>query len=97
MNKSTTKKSTKIAIRTVAIVLMCLLVALTSVGIYFATRKKEPITPEVIVDPLEFATDKWDGETVDNSEFLSGDKLGNRGDHTYTINSASSFVYFTKN
>lgn len=94
MNKSTTKKSTKIAIRTVAIVLMCLLVALTSVGIYFATRKKEPITPEVIVDPLEFATDKWDGETVDNSEFLSGDKLGNRGDHTYTINSASSFVYF---
>ena len=56
--------------------------------------KKEPITPEVIVDPLEFATDKWDGETVDNSEFLSGDKLGNRGDHTYTINSASSFVYF---
>ena len=94
MNKSTTKKSTKIAIRTVAIVLMCLLVALTSVGIYFATRKKEPSTPEVIVDPLEFATDKWDGETVDNSEFLSGDKLGNRGDHTYTINSASSFVYF---
>ena len=94
MNKSTTKKSTKIAIRTIAIVLMCLLVALTSVGIYFATRKKEPSTPEVIVDPLEFATDKWDGETVDNSEFLSGDKLGNRGDHTYTINSASSFVYF---
>ena len=45
---------------------------LTGVGIYFAINRKSPNEPEAIVNPLDFATDTWDGETEDNSSFLHG-------------------------
>ncbi|HJD05328.1 MAG TPA: hypothetical protein IAB72_00415, partial [Candidatus Onthoplasma faecipullorum] len=94
MTKKTTKKSTILTLRIATAVLLSLIVVLTGVGIYFAFNKKGPSEPEAVVNPLDFATDTWDGETEDNSEFLSGEQLGNRGEHVYTINSASSFVYF---
>ncbi|HJD05881.1 MAG TPA: hypothetical protein IAB72_03275 [Candidatus Onthoplasma faecipullorum] len=94
MNKNLTKKSTFLTLKIVTSVLLGLVMVLTGVGIYFTVNKKSPNEPEAIVNPLDFATDTWDGETEDNSSFLSGDKLGNRGEHVYTINSASSFVYF---
>ena len=94
MAKKATKKSTILTLRIATAVLLSLVIVLTGVGIYFAINRKSPNEPEAIVNPLDFATDTWDGETEDNSSFLSGDKLGNRGEHVYTINSASSFVYF---
>ena len=94
VTKKTTKKSTILTLRIATAVLLSLIVVLTGVGIYFTVNKKSPNEPEAIVNPLDFATDTWDGETEDNSSFLSGDKLGNRGERVYTINSASSFVYF---
>ena len=94
MTKKTAKKSTVITIRIATVVLLSLIVVLTGVGIYFSLNKKKPAQPDMVVNPLDFATDTWDGETEDNSSFLPGDKLGNRGERVYTINSASSFVYF---
>ena len=72
VTKKTTKKSTILTLRIATVVLLSLIVVLTGVGIYFTVNKKSPNEPEAIVNPLDFATDTWDGETEDNSSFLHG-------------------------
>jgi len=72
-----------------------LLLALSSVGIYFATKKPTPIKIE---NPLEFSTDKWDGKTSSKEEwdagFNYGKRKGENNENTYTINSADAFIHF---
>ena len=61
-----------LTLKIVTSVLLSLVIVLTGVGIYFAINRKSPNEPEAIVNPLDFATDTWDGETEDNSSFLHG-------------------------
>jgi len=93
MNK-VTKKSTKLAIKISAVVFSVLMVAIASIGIYFGTRKK-PAAP-TIVNPIDFAIDTWDGKTSSATDWNKGKDYAKRGDKTYTIDSAESFIHFVK-
>lgn len=74
--------------------LITIMLALTGLGVYFAINKKEPTPPPAKVDPLDWAIDDWDGESVNADSWINGDKFANRGNKSYTIDSAESFAYF---
>ncbi|MBR6778871.1 MAG: hypothetical protein IKM43_01790 [Clostridia bacterium] len=84
---------TKLAIKYIVSFLVTMLIIVSCIGIYFATRK-DSIPQIAKVNPIEFATDTWDGKTKDESKWLAGKSYAKRGDNTYTINSAESFAYF---
>lgn len=93
MNKSLKiSKRLKIAICSCISVLVCALIAIASVGIYFSNRKPKPTPTKV--NPAEWSVDVWDGESADNLNWFTGDEFAKRGEKTYTINSAESFIYF---
>ncbi len=87
--RKTTKNSTKLAIKVSASVLLVLMLVLTIVGSIFANR--EPNTPPS--DPLAWSIDKWDGESS-SIKWQDSSSFANRGDKTFTINSAEEFVNF---
>ena len=89
MDKVKSKKI-KIGLFASITVLLGLIVAMASVGIYFANRKPSPVQEDV---SSSWNTDVWSGgSSVAN--FKSGAEFANRGDKVFTINSADSFAYF---
>ena len=87
------KKSTKIAIISVVASLLSVLLVLSGIGIYFAFKKdKQNPAPEVIVNPIAFSVDKWDGKSVSSAQFVSS--YAGRSENSVTIDSAQSFIYF---
>ena len=90
-----TKKSTKVWITSVVTFLMTTLFALTSLGVGLSLRHKQD-KPEVKVNPVLWATDKYTGNEPDTLNWLKGDSFARRGSKTYTINSAESFLKFVE-
>ena len=88
MQSNKNRKAKVIGLSVGAFVLATIL-TLAGVGIYLKLSKKE--TPTVIVNPLEFSVNKWDG-TISGVNFH--ENYASRGSFTKTINSASSFAHF---
>ena len=84
-----TKKSTKLIFKISIATLLTLAMVVTGLGIYFSSNKK---TPPTVVDPISWATDTWDGETKDETNWV--DAYAGRDNKTYTITSAAGFAYF---
>ena len=89
--KSLTKRKTKICLLTIGSVLLATVLVLSGIGIGFHFGKKYGKS-KAEVNPLDFSIDAWDGKTVNANNF--NENYAGRGSETYTIDSASSFVYF---
>jgi len=94
MKNMVARMNKKTALRILLAGLILLALAISSIGIYFSTRKTEE--PEFLVNSIGFATDKWDGTSASETKWESGKNFGKRGENSYTINSADSFIYFTQ-
>ena len=93
MGKKLTSKGVKIALKSIVAVLSVFVMVLTSLAVFLNFRKQPPV--EEIKNPIGWSVDTWDGNKQgNNTSFLSGDVFANRGEKTYTINSASSYAYF---
>ncbi len=87
------QKTIKITINSIIAFFMATMIVLSGIGIYFANK----ITTKITVNPLEWATDVFDGEydsTKGENFYTSGNDYANRGDMTYTIDCVDSFLYF---
>ena len=94
-SKTVTKKSTKITLKTLIAVFTSFLLVLTGVGTYLSIHKKDE-KPEVKINPIEWSVKKYDGAESDSLNWLRGDTFAKRGEKTYTINSAESFLKFVE-
>ncbi len=90
--KIKTSKKVKIVTLSSIVILLCFTIALSAIGIFFSKRKQNPTSVEN-VNPSEWNTDKWNGDSSEDN-FLSGEQFANRGENAFTINSADSFVWF---
>jgi len=88
------KKSSRVAIISAIASLLTIVLILSGVGIYYAIKKDKATgpKPELIVNPIEFSVDKWDGKSVSSAEFIPG--YAGRKLNSTTIDSAQSFIYF---
>ena len=91
MKKKTVKKP---IIYSCIAVLAAAVLALSGLGFYFGFKKKDP--PPAVVNPIEWSTDVWDGETSNSAGWVNGESFANRGSKSYTIDSVESFIYFTE-
>ena len=86
-------RNIKISLKIFTVVFGMLMLAVSSIGIYFALNPETKYPKEI--NPVGFSIDKWDGKTVDTtSNWLDSNNFANRGKKTFTINSAESFIYF---
>ena len=88
-----TKKGTKTIIKVISICLALLMMAVAGVGSYFIFNKK-PKEPKTEENSLAISVSKFDGKVASEAEFLECKNFANRGENTFTINSAETFVYF---
>ncbi len=88
------RMSTKNALRIMLSGFILLALVISSMGIYFSTKKDKPKL--AVSNPIEFATDKWDGVSSSATEWNKGQNYGKRGEDVYTITSAESFIYFVQ-
>ena len=87
-----TRKDTKSFIYTGIAVLVALMLVLSGVGVYFGLKRKNP---PAVVNPIEWSTDVWDGESSSSADWSNGNDYANRGNKSYTIDSVESFIHFT--
>ncbi len=90
-------KKFKITVISVVLALVAVALALTGVLIYSGLKQDKDKNDggsksTIIVNPLSFSIDAWDGKTVNANDFK--DDYAKRGSDTITIDSAASFIHF---
>ena len=86
------KKNIKMVSYTFIAILLVAIISIASIGIYASKRKSKSVAE--ITNPIDWSIDEWDGETSSDGEWFEGNSFGDRGQNTYTIDSAESFAYF---
>ena len=89
---SKSKNKNKIVISCIMAFLLVAMFAISGIGIYYNYNKRSPGAQ--ITNPIDWSIDEWDGETSSDGEWFDGNSFGDRGQNTYTIDSAESFAYF---
>ena len=90
---SKSKNKNKIVISCIMAFLLVAMFAISGIGIYY-NYNKERSPGAQITNPIDWSIDEWDGETSSDGEWFDGNSFGDRGQNTYTIDSAESFAYF---
>ncbi len=76
-------------IKCVMVVCVAILLLIAGITIFDNLRTKETKSP---IDPLAWSVDTWSVDRMSDTAYINN--FGNRGEDTYTIDSADSFRYF---